>query len=323
MSVGSTWGYRIRSFVLALVVFAMMIELPALLSAVVIVLVETISIKWGGYEAYAAAFTYLSSNPNVFSAVVYLLFGIVVFAWVLVMRRRGHRAVPVAPDAGAVGEQAVDAAPPVPAGQAGFAPAAPAPEVPVQVSFRVRGVPRAVWFDAVLLALGMQFVTTLLMTLVLLLLPAAMEEYRSMIDASGVSEYGIAWFLATVVLPPIVEETGFRGLGLTYLKRAGVPFAVANVLQAVAFGIFHMNLTQAIYTCVLGLFMGYAAHASGSIVPVMLLHAVYNFMGTMGQELLYAVAPWMPYWFEVGLGVVLVIVAVLSLRDRGVHYPRS
>ena len=191
------------------------------------------------------------------------------------------------------------------------------------MSFRVRDVPRAVWFDAVLLALGMQFVTTLLMTLVLLLFPAAMEEYRSMIDASGVSEYGIAWFLATVVLPPIVEETGFRGLGLTYLKRAGVPFAVANVLQAVAFGIFHMNLTQGIYTFVLGLFMGYAAHASGSIVPVMLLHAVYNFMGTMGQDLLYAVAPWMPYWFEVGLGVVLVIVAVLSLRDRGLHHPRS
>ncbi|WP_019239087.1 MULTISPECIES: CPBP family intramembrane glutamic endopeptidase [Enorma] len=320
MSVGSTWGYRIRSFVLALVVFIMMIELPTLLSAVVLDFVETVSIQWGGYEAYAAAFTYLSSNPNVFSAVVYLLFGIVVFAWVLVMRRRGSRIAEDAADARAVGEQAANAAS-APAAQLGFA--SPAPEPPAQVSFRVRGVPRAVWFDAVLLALGMQFVTTLLMTLVLLLFPAAMEEYRSMIDASGVSEYGIAWFLATVVLPPIVEEMGFRGLGLTYLKRAGVPFAVANVLQAVAFGIFHMNLTQGIYTCVLGLFMGYAAHASGSIVPVMLLHAVYNFMGTMGQELLYAVAPWMPYWFEVGLGVVLVIVAVLSLRDRGVHYPRS
>lgn len=320
MSVGSTWGYRIRSFVLALVVFIMMIELPTLLSAVVLDFVETVSIQWGGYEAYAAAFTYLSSNPNVFSAVVYLLFGIVVFAWVLVMRRRGSRIAEDAADARAVGEQAANAAS-APAAQLGFA--SPAPEPPAQVSFRVRGVPRAVWFDAVLLALGMQFVTTLLMTLVLLLFPAAMEEYRSMIDASGVSEYGIAWFLATVVLPPIVEEMGFRGLGLTYLKRAGVPFAVANVLQAVAFGIFHMNLTQGIYTCVLGLFMGYAAHASGSIVPVMLLHAVYNFMGTMGQELLYAVVPWMPYWFEVGLGVVLVIVAVLSLRDRGVHHPRS
>lgn len=321
MSVGSTWGYRIRSFVLALVVFTMMIELPSLLSAVVLDLVETVSIQWGGYEAYAAAFTYLSSNPNVFSAVVYLLFGVVVFAWVLVMRRRGRQVVPVSADAGMAGEQVVDAAAPVQATQLGFA--SPAPELPAQVSFRVRGVPRAVWFDAVLLALGMQFVTTLLMTLVLLLFPAAMEEYRSMIDASGVSEYGIAWFLATVVLPPIVEETGFRGLGLTYLKRAGVPFAVANVLQAVAFGIFHMNLTQGIYTFVLGLFMGYAAHASGSIVPVMLLHAVYNFMGTMGQDLLYAVVPWMPYWFEIGLGVVLVIVAVLSLRDRGVQRRRS
>lgn len=203
MSVGSTWGYRIRSFVLALVVFIMMIELPTLLSAVVLDFVETVSIQWGGYEAYAAAFTYLSSNPNVFSAVVYLLFGIVVFAWVLVMRRRGSRIAEDAADARAVGEQAANAAS-APAAQLGFA--SPAPEPPAQVSFRVRGVPRAVWFDAVLLALGMQFVTTLLMTLVLLLFPAAMEEYRSMIDASGVSEYGIAWFLATVVLPPIVEE---------------------------------------------------------------------------------------------------------------------
>ena len=89
---------------------------------------------------------------------------------------------------------------------------------------------------------GMQIVTTLIMVLVNVLLPSVMEEYNTLVDGSGITTYGLMWVISTLVLPPLVEEAGFRGLGLTYLERAGVPFAVANIVQALAFGIFHMNL---------------------------------------------------------------------------------
>lgn len=298
MPTAPSWGYRIKNVLLALVVFCAMIILPAAMSGCVLGVIESVALHMGGYEALAEVYEFLIDNMNLFSALVYAFFGLPVFIWVLVMRRRGRLAA-----------QAVQATAALPG-----ASAVPQPE---QVSFRVRGVPRSAWVDSTFLALGLQFLTTLVMVLILVTLPAAMEEYESLVEGSGITQYGVMWFVSTVVLPPLVEETGFRGLGLTYLRRAGIPFAVANVLQAVAFGIFHMNLTQGIYTFVLGLFMGYVAHRTGSVVPAMLLHAVYNLMGTLGTDLLYTFVPWLPFWFEVAIGLVLTVPTMLSLRDRG------
>lgn len=164
------------------------------------------------------------------------------------------------------------------------------------VSLRIKGVARRYYVAAVLMGYGMQVVTTLIMVLVEILLPTVMEEYTSLVEDSGITTYGFMWVISTLVLPPLVEEAGFRGLGLTYLKRAGVPFAVANLVQALAFGIFHMNLTQGIYTFVLGLVLGYVAHRSGSLAPAMLLHCTYNLMGTLGTSLIYDYLPG-PFFF--------------------------
>lgn len=341
-----TWGYRIKNLLLAFAALAVMIVLPGVASGVVLGCIESLALRVGGYGAVVEAYAFIMKNQNLFSAVVYMLFGAPVIAWALVMGRRARRAarldaassqgapvalggVPSAPSQSmALGMQSgmtpVASQAPADAAQGAPAPAPlqamlqqPLPQQLEHVSFRVRGVARSVWLDVTLLGFGLQFLTSFIMFVIMYLLPAAMDEYRSLVEGSGLVDYGFMWFYATVVLPPLVEEIGFRGLGLTYLRRAGVPFAVANVLQAVAFGIFHMNITQGIYTGILGLFMGYAAHRSGSIVPVMLLHAVYNFMGTLGSDALYTVAPWLPFWLEVAIGAILTIVATLSLRDRG------
>lgn len=336
-----TLGYRIKNVLLALLVFAAMIVLPVFTSGVVLGVIEGFARATGGSRAVAEAYLFLIDNLNLFSAVVYVLFGIPVLLWVVVQRRRGRRAEQAraaqVAQASAIGlpnqvpgasiPVAVPAQGPVAPGLAAHSeqlPAVPssviwgnAAALPEQISFRVRGVARSVWFDAAFLGIGMQFVTTFIMILVMVLLPAAMEEYQELVGDSGLLDYGIMWFISTIVLPPLVEETGFRGLGLTYLKRAGVPFVVANVLQALAFGLFHGNLVQGIYTFVLGLFMGYVAHRSGSIVPAMLMHAVYNLMGTLGSDVIYTVAPWLPFWVELAIGAVFTVGAMVSLHDRG------
>lgn len=336
-----TLGYRIKNVLLALLVFVAMIVLPVFTSGVVLGVIEGFARATGGSRAVAEAYLFLIDNLNLFSAVVYVLFGIPVLLWVVVQRRRGRRAEQAraaqVAQASAIGlpnqvpgasiPVAVPAQGPVAPGLAAHSellPAVPssviwgnAAALPEQISFRVRGVARSVWFDAAFLGIGMQFVTTFIMILVMVLLPAAMEEYQELVGDSGLLDYGIMWFISTIVLPPLVEETGFRGLGLTYLKRAGVPFVVANVLQALAFGLFHGNLVQGIYTFVLGLFMGYVAHRSGSIVPAMLMHAVYNLMGTLGSDVIYTVAPWLPFWVELAIGAVFTVGAMVSLHDRG------
>lgn len=327
-----TWLYRFKNILLALLVFVAMIFLPSIMSGVVLGVIEGVALNTGGAAALSDAYAFLVRNINLFSAVVYVLFGVPIFLWLLGMRRRGRKAeralrdakavqATAAPQAAAVPQSVPQAAAnqmtAVPQGVPQVPAASHAPSLPEQVSFRIRTLPRFVWLDSVLMGIGLQFTTLIVMIAIIILLPTAMEEYEALVEDSGLVDYGIMWFIATIVLPPLVEETGFRGLGLTYLKRAGVPFAVANVLQALAFGIFHMNLTQGIYTFVFGLFIGYVAHATGSIVPAMLVHAIYNFMGTIGGDILYAIAPWLPVWFEIVVGLLLVSLAMLSLRDRG------
>lgn len=185
------------------------------------------------------------------------------------------------------------------------------------VNARIQGVDRRHFVAAALMGYGMQIVTTLIMVLVNVLLPSVMEEYNTLVDGSGITTYGLMWVISTLVLPPLVEEAGFRSLGLTYLERAGVPFAVANIVQALAFGIFHMNLTQGIYTFVLGLALGYVTHRSGSIAPAMLMHLVYNLMGTLGSDLIYSYLP-APFLVLLVTNVVALVYAFRLLRpERG------
>ncbi len=183
------------------------------------------------------------------------------------------------------------------------------------VNARIQGVDRGHFVAAALMGYGMQIVTTLIMVLVNVLLPSVMEEYNTLVDGSGITTYGLMWVISTLVLPPLVEEAGFRGLGLTYLERAGVPFAVANIVQALAFGIFHMNLTQGIYTFVLGLALGYVTHRSGSIAPAMLMHLVYNLMGTLGSDLIYSYLP-APFLILLVTNVVALVYAFRLLRPK-------
>lgn len=185
------------------------------------------------------------------------------------------------------------------------------------VNARIQGVDHRHFVAAALMGYGMQIVTTLIMVLVNVLLPSVMEEYNTLVDGSGITTYGLMWVISTLVLPPLVEEAGFRGLGLTYLERAGVPFAVANIVQALAFGIFHMNLTQGIYTFVLGLALGYVTHRSGSIAPAMLMHLVYNLMGTLGSDLIYSYLP-APFLILLITNVIALVYAFRLLRpERG------
>ena len=183
------------------------------------------------------------------------------------------------------------------------------------VNARIQGVDRRHFVAAVLMGYGMQIVTTLIMVLVNVLLPSVMEEYNTLVDGSGITTYGLMWVISTLALPPLVEEAGFRGLGLTYLERAGVPFAAANIVQALAFGIFHMNLTQGIYTFVLGLALGYVTHRSGSIAPAMLMHLVYNLMGTLGSDLIYSYLP-APFLILLITNVIALVYAFRLLRPE-------
>lgn len=395
---------RWKNLLLAALAFALMIVMPTLASYVVSYVVIYGAGFVGGEPAIVHVVAFLNENMNLYSALIYLVFGIPVLFWVRGMRNRerarlrhaqleqqfleSHDAYaeqqpfepaaasgqqPFVP-AAAPGQQplsggadssqrpiasATDFAsasfpePPRPparyiyygdhpvawqlASQGGCAPQAQSGGAPQAqalasaraqlsrqghskptVNARIQGVDRRHFVAAALMGYGMQIVTTLIMVLVNVLLPSVMEEYNTLVDGSGITTYGLMWVISTLVLPPLVEEAGFRGLGLTYLERAGAPFAVANIVQALAFGIFHMNLTQGIYTFVLGLALGYVTHRSGSIAPAMLMHLVYNLMGTLGSDLIYSYLP-APFLILLVTNVIALVYAFRLLRPERGH----
>lgn len=75
--------------------------------------------------------------------------------------------------------------------------------------------------------------------------------------------------------PAICEETLFRGPILRGLgTRVGAGSAI--VLTAVLFGLFHLDVYRLLPATLLGILLGYLAHASGSILPAMLAHFCNN-----------------------------------------------
>ena len=105
------------------------------------------------------------------------------------------------------------------------------------------------------------------------------------------TDYSLAWVFAVVILPPLVEETVFRGLIFHYLKKGGAGFWAANLIQAVLFGIYHGNLVQGIYAFCIGLLLGYLAERYSSLIIPVMVHALFNLFGTFGVELEALILP--------------------------------
>lgn len=55
-----------------------------------------------------------------------------------------------------------------------------------------------------------------------------------------------------------------------------MPFIGANILQAILFGLAHMNIIQGFYAFGLGLLFGYVAYRYKTIVASIILHMLYN-----------------------------------------------
>lgn len=165
------------------------------------------------------------------------------------------------------------------------------------------------------LAFAIQHAISLLMALITLLMPTAMENYTELVETSGVTQYSPVWVIATLILPPLVEETIFRGLILQYLRRGGASFIAANLIQAVLFGVFHMNLVQGIYTAVFGFLLGYLAWRYESLLAPMALHALFNFFGTAVVDFENAFLP----DFVLGL-LIIVSVPITAIVIVMIHF---
>lgn len=177
--------------------------------------------------------------------------------------------------------------------------------------------PRAL-LVVLVIAVGLNYGISCLLQLVYTQAPQFLEDYMELIENSGLGVN--AWAnAAAVILAPLGEELIFRGVAFHYARKAvsgmnspRVAFWIANCVQALLFGIYHMNLVQGLYAFFFGLALGYLCQKYHSLIPGMLAHLLFNGMSAVLGVGVYAWIPEETHWYALvgAAGVVLVLVAI-------------
>ena len=114
---------------------------------------------------------------------------------------------------------------------------------------------------------------------VLNLLPASwMASYAT--DSSFINEGSlVASLIAQALCAPLTEELTFRGLMLSRFNK-GLPVWVGITISSLLFGLIHGNFIWFIYAALLGATFCLIAIRTGSIIPTIMIHALFNAFGT-------------------------------------------
>ncbi len=100
------------------------------------------------------------------------------------------------------------------------------------------------FLSIILLIPGMQFFSGYLTSAVSLLFPELAQPVRKTHETAGLdSRHRTVHVYLCRNSRPVCEELVFRGVTMRLVRRA-LPFWAANLMQAVLFGIFHMNWIQ-------------------------------------------------------------------------------
>lgn len=131
----------------------------------------------------------------------------------------------------------------------------------------------------VIIAIGLNFATSCFLGIVDHLIPNSMDNYNEMMNTAFGDASVIPLALYGTFLGPIAEEMCLRAATIAHLKKSRCKMWVLLVVQAVCFGIIHLNLVQGLYATVLGLILGIIAIKTGSVVPAIVTHIIYNIFG--------------------------------------------
>ncbi len=172
------------------------------------------------------------------------------------------------------------------------------------------------FLGVVFLVPGTQFFSSILISIVSSIFPSWLEAYEQLMESAGMGEeIPVLMMIYSVCLAPIGEELIFRGVTMRIARRA-FPFWAANLIQAVLFGAFHMNMIQGIYAAVLGLFLGYVCEKGGSIYLAIFFHFLFNLWGTTSSEWLNVEDPMIATLIII-FGTVIGLAAGIILFTKG------
>jgi CAAX amino terminal protease family protein len=126
-----------------------------------------------------------------------------------------------------------------------------------------------------LLILNTACYSALIITSVIILLTVLSSLLSKKIILADYSKqsFDVNELLKFLVFYPIGEELLLRGLILQFLKKKT---KYANLIQAIIFGILHLNPIKFIYTTISGIFFGNVRLRPNPIWWIILLHSTFN-----------------------------------------------
>ena len=132
--------------------------------------------------------------------------------------------------------------------------------------------------------LGLTFIVASLSGLFALSLPPVASIFST----------NVGRLLAVGVLAPVIEEVLFRGVLLALTQESTKKFILANALQAIAFGVFHLLAYSGVFleefalstalavggaflsAIIFGFVMGFVAKKTNNLLPGIIAHAIIN-----------------------------------------------
>ena len=160
----------------------------------------------------------------------------------------------------------------------------------------------------VCLAVGLQYICRLVTDLTASVNIEWLTNYNNLMETAGYDSLSILLIIYTIILAPIVEELTFRGLVFRYARHA-LPFWIANIWQALLFGIIHLNVIQGVYAFTVGLFLGWVCHRGRGIKYSILLHMIFNLFGAVYAGL-FSLTMSFSYNIFLGLGIAITIFGI-------------
>lgn len=169
----------------------------------------------------------------------------------------------------------------------------------------------------IMIATGICFFVNFQMPIMSMVLPELMvQDYNNLLEAAGYGERLIPTIIC-LILAPMAEEFMFRGVLFYYLFRVfgqnrgkRKAFWITNVLQALLFGAFHVNLIQAGYAFVIGMVFGYLAYHYESVIPAIMAHMMINFLSAFVWESVLNSMPPGYGAYAVGVGLSLCVIVL-------------
>jgi sodium transport system permease protein len=146
---------------------------------------------------------------------------------------------------------------------------------------------------------------------------AQLAEIRQVIASAPTIWHILALMALT---PAICEELAFRGFILSGLRHLGSRWG-AILISSVLFGVTHGILQQSISATLVGVVIGYIAVQTGSLLPCLAFHLMYN---SLSLSAFFGLAPsveggrWLTWFAEINGEVIsyrwpaIVVGAVLS-----------